>query len=118
MIATEEYIAMGSDKLPYSTKWGLRIDELTVECVNCGENVEDVKCCLNEYTDVVEIRTAGVCHKCKLVVSGKITRLYKDDRVTWKNNDGVWVQSFLKYGVLGRIKQFYGFVVKKLKSEK
>ena len=92
MITVEEYEKMESDSVPYTTAWGFTVDNLKVNCPDCENTADGLKFKLNEFPNVLEIKGFGVCHNCRTVISGHITRVYKDGRITWRNNKGHWVQ--------------------------
>ena len=90
MISVEEYEKMEGDVLPYTTDWDFTIQGIDVECCNCEKQTEDDKYKLNEFTNALDIVAVGVCYGCKIVTTGKPMRVYRDGRVTWRDNDGTW----------------------------
>jgi ssDNA-binding Zn-finger/Zn-ribbon topoisomerase 1 len=97
IIKAEEYIAMESQELPYTTAWGFTMTEVKVECPDCHKEVSDTKYRFNEFENSLDIIGVGVCDECKCIITSKPTRIYRDNRVSWRNKDGQWVQSKMKY---------------------
>jgi hypothetical protein len=92
MIEAEEYIKMKSDKLPYTTDWGLILREVEIRCPTCNELTEDQKYRFNEFVNSLDIVGVGICKKCKQIVTAKPLRTYRDGRVMSINDNGEWVE--------------------------
>jgi len=97
IVEIEEYLAMEGETLPYTTGWGFTVTNLDVDCVKCGKHTTENKYRFNEYKNSLEIIAVGVCHDCNVITTGKPTRIYSDNRASWRNSDGTWVQSKIKY---------------------
>jgi len=109
MVEVEEYIDMESDSLPYTTKWGTLIDELSVFCPKCENKTIENKYRFNEFAHSLDVVAVGVCTECSLVVTAKPFRLYDDGRAVYKLDGGEWVEfksSFVQK-IINKIKQLF-----------
>ena len=92
MMNSEDYKNMEGEKLPYTTAWGFTLDEIEVACPDCEKPTSDPKFRLTEFTNSLDVNGVGICYNCKSIVTSKPMRIYRDGRVTWRNNDGQWVE--------------------------
>ncbi len=92
MVTVENYIDMVSDSLPYTTKWGVVMEELKVVCPVCENETINNKFRLNEFSHSLDVVAVGLCSGCSLVVSAKPFRIYDDGRVVYKLDGGEWVE--------------------------
>lgn len=88
---TKEYIALQSEPLPYKTKWGAIIDQIEGKCPDCNQQLTNMKMQVNEYSELVVIRAAGVCHSCKLVVNVYPIKITEDGNY-YALKDGQWME--------------------------
>ena len=101
----EQYLTMKGDTLPYTTAWGFTIEGLSVSCPVCKAETKTPKYKLNEFTNSLDIVAVGICDHCKVIVTAKPMRVYKDNRFSWREESGQWVISRMKFGGMwGRIK--------------
>jgi len=105
---SQEYLDMDGEPLPYTTKWGFTMTQVDIDCTECGKLCIDNKYRFNEFQNSLDVVGIGVCHDCKIVVSGKPLRVYKDERVSWRHDNGQWVWSWMKYSnPLVRLKKWF-----------
>jgi len=90
MISYEEYCEIESEDFPYSTEWGYVVTSIDLDCPKCEEKVINQKFRFNEFSNCLDIVGVGICDDCKLVVTGKPIRIYRDGRFTWQDQDGSW----------------------------
>lgn len=106
----EQYLKMEGDKLPYTTEWGFTIEGLSVHCPVCKAETQHPKYKLNEFTNSLDVVAVGICDNCKVIVTAKPMRLYKDNRFSWREEGGQWVVSCMKFGGMwGWIKNLITF---------
>jgi len=88
---TQEYIALKSETLPYKTKCGTIIDQVEGYCPDCNKKLTDIKMQIDEYSGLVVIWAAGVCHDCKLIVNVDPVKITQDDDY-YVLRDNQWMQ--------------------------
>jgi hypothetical protein len=87
---------------PLKLKSGLDITELIATCSDCGGKLVSLRGCVTEYENCSDIRFAGLCNPCKLLVTCHF-RHYKDGRVsecrddTWRDMKKGRKFSFIKW---------------------
>jgi len=86
----EQYLKAPPISLPYKSESGLVIEELTVQCKNCGQPAQHLRGHIVEHPNCTEIRFAGICHPCKLITSTHM-RQYNNGRMI-ANTDNGWVE--------------------------
>ena len=91
MISIEEYEKMENEEMPYTTDWGFTFEDIAVSCPDCDGELDGVKIRFNEYANSLDVKGVGLCKACKRVVTAKPVRLYRDGRISWREDDGTWV---------------------------
>jgi len=106
----EQYLKMTSDLLPYTTKWGFTIGGLSVQCPTCQNETDNTKYKFNEFSNALDVIAVGICDNCKVIVTSKPMRVYRDDRISWQEEDGQWITNYMKYsGICGWFKNIINF---------
>ena len=90
----QEYINLKSDPIPYTTKWGFVIQDIRGSCPYCNRDLVKEKQLINEYNNFVIIRSVGICHLCKMVISASLIKITNENNknkfFVLKNNQ--WLQ--------------------------
>jgi hypothetical protein len=99
----QEYIEMKSDPIPYTTNFGMEIDEIEILCPECESKTTNNKYKFCDFTNSTDLISVGLCEKCDLVVTSKKMRFYEDGRYSWIEN-GEWVT--YKQSIIDKIKNW------------
>lgn len=69
----------------------IEITSVVPECTRCNRKLTNLRARFYEFASCLEIRCAGVCHHCELIVYSRF-RWYPDNRMLFESKNG-WVES-------------------------